>query len=89
MSVFGSDAPQEDPAVKQQRLQQQQAADSALGTQIQTDLQRQTRARLQRFGFGPNAPQPNDPSVALARAAIGRPGAGLGLLGLANMRGMT
>jgi len=88
MSVFGSDAPQEDPAVKQQRLQQQAAADSALTVGIQTDLARRTRSRLQRFGFAPNNPQPNDPSVALAnaRAAIGRPGAGMGLLGLANRR---
>lgn len=75
MSIFGSEAPQEDPAVKAQRLQQQQSANSALTTGIQTDLQRQTRARLQRFGFAPNAPQPNDPSVvslAGARAAMGR-----------------
>lgn len=78
MSLFGSDAPQEDPAIKAQRLQQQQAADSALTVGIQTDLNRQTRARLQRFGFAPNSPQPNDPSVvslAGARQAMGRFGA--------------
>jgi hypothetical protein len=73
MSMFGSDAPQEDPAIKRQRELQQQAADAGLTASMQTDLRRRMRARLQRFGFAPNNPQADLPaSSAASRPAMPR-----------------
>lgn len=54
MSLFsGQSAPQEDPAIKAQRDRQQRQADNQLTGEIQTDLQRRTRSRMQRFGLNP------------------------------------
>lgn len=66
MSLFDTPkAPQEDPAVKAQREAQQRQAENLLTGEIQTDLQRRTRARIQRFGLAPT-PANFSPSNSLA-----------------------
>lgn len=68
MSLFDApQAPQEDPAVAAARASQQRQAEADLTGQIQTDLQRRTRSRLQAFGF---TPTPADFSVTNAFAPV-------------------
>lgn len=68
MSLFDTpSAPQEDPAVKAERDRQQRQAENLLTGEIQTDLQRRTRSRIQRFGL---APIPSDFSPSNSLAAV-------------------
>lgn len=68
MSLFDTPkAPQEDPAIKAQRDQQQRQAENLLTGEIQSDLQRRTRSRIQRFGL---APTPTDFSSSNSLAAV-------------------
>lgn len=53
MSLFGTPkAPQEDPAVKAERERQARIAENDLSGQIQDNVRRRTRARIQQFGGG-------------------------------------
>lgn len=67
-NLFDSpEAPQEDPAVAAARASQQRQAEADLTTQMQADLRRRTRSRLQTFGF---TPTPADYSVGNAFAPV-------------------
>ena len=55
MSLFSTTkAPEENPAVKAARQRQETLAANDLTSQIQDDLRRRTRTRLQQYGLLPN-----------------------------------
>ena len=64
MSLFSTKAPEEDPAVVAARQRQETLAANDVTSQIQTDLRRRTRARLQQYGILSN------PGLAGVRAAF-------------------
>ena len=69
---FGASVPKEDPAVAAARARQEQRADASLTSNIQEDLRRRMRMRLQRFGFVPGTTAA--PSAASSVSGA-RPGA--------------